>query len=484
MLKTMPLALRKYAGRLPAIATDIARRLRPRRDPTPVAIIDPSLPYGIAIDRALRVNDREVCVVGWIFDAGGRIDHVEVRDESGQRIDLISLAHRLPRPDVDAVYRAAWPTAVPGDHGFLAFVPSDAKGDKLSVEMLLCSGQSRKLRPFSVQTNQEDAKSLTIEAMVAANRPGRETLLSELGSAMGAMHEHVSFDQSIVNIDSFGNIPTDPSVSIVVPQYARLDFLEPQLAAMASDASLTNCEIIHVIDSPKNHDDFVRAFSQLCRLFQVGCRVVQLEKNLGFAGATNVGAHVASGGLLLLLNSDVIPKRRGWMEALTSFYSAHDDIGALGCKLLYENDTIQHAGMAYRQEAAPPHHWLVHHPLKGLHENTPAALHDRPVPAITGACLMIDRETYWNAGGLSSDYLLGDFEDSDLCLRLLEAGKQNWYTAGATLYHLEGQSYAFDARRAAITRHNAIIHQRRWTHVISGLAAHPLPPLPTQLCTD
>lgn len=467
MLKRIPSALRKYAkGRIPDVATDLARRLRPPKVPTPPAIIDKSLPYGLAVDRVLQVDEHQVCVVGWLFDAGGRVARVDVHVEGRQPINLLAAAHRLPRPDVDAVFRDTWPAAVPADHGFLCFLPIHSGHGALTVELVLRAGARLRIRPPAVETNRTDTRSLIVEALVAANRPGREKLMRELGGAMAAMQGERAFDRSVVSVDTFGDVPNDPTVSIVIPQYQRLDFLEPQLAAMAADATLDRCEIVHVVDSPRNHEDFVRAFSQLCRLFRVGCRVVKLQENLGFAGATNAGAHVAKGRLLLMLNSDVIPKHRGWLASLTEFYDAHDDIGALGCKLLYENDTIQHAGMAYRREPAPPHHWLVYHPLKGLHEHSPAAADDRKVPAITGACLMVDRELYWTVGGLSSEYLLGDFEDSDLCLRLLEAGKTNWYTSRATLYHLEGQSYSFDARRAAITRHNALVHHERWASLL------------------
>ena len=129
-------------------------------------------------------------------------------------------------------------------------------------------------------------------------------------------------------------------------------------------------------------------------IYGVPFRVAVLERNAGFAGANNAGAALARGRLLLLLNSDVLPDRPGWLGAMRDFYDATPDIGALGPKLLYEDDSIQHAGMYFHQ---PPgldgvgQRALLqgHAPQPARRRTSPA-----PVPAVTGACMMIDRELY------------------------------------------------------------------------------------------
>ena len=150
-----------------------------------------------------------------------------------------------------------------------------------------------------------------------------------------------------------------------------------------------------------------------------------------------------AGRLLLLLNSDVLPDRPGWLEQMVSFYDARPDIGALGPKLLFEDDSIQHAGIYFEREADSG---AVGEPAL-LQGASPRASRRRtsrrPVPALTGACLMIERALYEEVGGLRHEYILqGGYEDSDLCLRLIERGRRNWYLADAELYHLEGQAHA------------------------------------------
>ena len=68
--------------------------------------------------------------------------------------------------------------------------------------------------------------------------------------------------------------------------------------------------------------------------------------------------------------------------------------------------------------------WHDAHYFKGLHRTFPAANVARPVPAVSGACMMIDRALYEELGGLSGKYVRGDYEDSDLCLRLIENGRE------------------------------------------------------------
>ena len=113
--------------------------------------------------------------------------------------------------------------------------------------------------------------------------------------------------------------------------------------------------------------------------------------------------------------------------------------------------------------------WGNQHYFKGMHRSFPAANVARTVPAITAACMMIDRDLYEQAGGLSHGYVQGGYEDSDLCLRLIELGRQNWYMPGAELYHLEAQSYPSDFRKMA-TRYNMWLHTNTWNDRIEEVS--------------
>ncbi len=105
--------------------------------------------------------------------------------------------------------------------------------------------------------------------------------------------------------------------------------------------------------------------------------------------------------------------------------------------------------------------WENLHYFKGLHGSFPAANVARTVPALTGACLLMHREVWDQVGGFKGVYVQGDFEDSDLCLRIADLGYACWYLPGVQLYHLEGQSYPGSLRR--LTSHfNAWLHTHLW----------------------
>ena len=92
----------------------------------------------------------------------------------------------------------------------------------------------------------------------------------------------------------------------------------------------------------------------------------------------------------------------------------------------------------------------------------------RAVPAITGACLLLPVELWSRIGGLKGTYVQGDYEDSDLCLRLHEAGLTCWYAPHVRLFHLEGQSYPSEMRRTAST-FNAWVQTALWDERICSI---------------
>ena len=92
----------------------------------------------------------------------------------------------------------------------------------------------------------------------------------------------------------------------------------------------------------------------------------------------------------------------------------------------------------------------------------------RTVPALCAACLMIERDRYLRMSGLRGLYIQGDYEDSDLCLRLQDDGREIWYLPEVELYHLEGQSYA-SQDRARNTIWNRWLHTYLWDKKIEAL---------------
>ena len=129
-------------------------------------------------------------------------------------------------------------------------------------------------------------------------------------------------------------------------------------------------------------------------------------------------------------------------------------------KLLYEEGRYSTPGLYFDR---PPgaHIWSNEHYFKGLHRDFPRPMSRGAVPAVTGACMMVSADLYDELSGLSRPYIRGDYEDTDLCLRLREMGREVWYLPDVELYHLEGQSYP-TKERALTSEYNKWLHTHVW----------------------
>ncbi len=268
----------------------------------------------------------------------------------------------------------------------------------------------------------------------------------------------------------------------MVPLYRNLRFLRHQYAAFARDPLLRGgAELVYVLDSPDQRE----AVEHMLRGLQGVCGmpltlVVQAE-NYGYASACNAGAAAAEAPVLALVNSDVVPAARGWLGPLLrelDRLSAGGRPAAVGPKLLFEDNSLQHAGLFF--EPGPGGEWFNNHYWKGFPRSHPPAQARRAVPGVTGALLCLRRHVFEALGGFCTDYVVGDYEDSDLCLRLRAAGGEIAYVPEAELYHFERQSIRDHGgyARTAACAYNRHLHHARWAPAIEALMARFPGPLP------
>uniref|UniRef100_UPI000ABAEB73 glycosyltransferase family 2 protein n=1 Tax=Pseudomonas sp. NBRC 111119 TaxID=1661034 RepID=UPI000ABAEB73 len=253
--------------------------------------------------------------------------------------------------------------------------------------------------------------------------------------------------------------------SVIIPLYGRWDFVEHQLSAFAKDPAFkTHAEIIYVIDDPALINAFVNEAESLFKLYQVPFTIIWGHRNRGFSGANNLGVKHSLGETLILLNSDVFPRHPSWVEALTQCLEANPDYGMIGARLLFPDGSIQHCGMQFVFSESW-NVWLNKHPLAGLDPILDQASGLTEKPAITGACVAIKRETYERIEGLDEGYLIGDFEDSDLCMKVHAQGLKIGYLPSVELTHLERQSFTLlgdVSYRTLVVRFNAWRHTKKW----------------------
>jgi GT2 family glycosyltransferase len=233
--------------------------------------------------------------------------------------------------------------------------------------------------------------------------------------------------------------------SIVIPVHGRAGLTRQCLDTILGEPPAVDVELIVVDDaSPDETPQVLAAYGDRVRS-------VRLEVNAGFAGACNAGARAARGELLVFLNNDTIPVA-GWLDALVTYADDHPAAAIVGAKLLFPNETIQHAGVVVCQDDNPRHIYA------GFPAAHPAVNVSRRFQAVTAACMVVRRGVFEAAGGFDEAYR-NCLEDTDLCLRVVEAGHEVHYCHESVLYHLESVSRG---RRSKEIERNAKLFRERW----------------------
>lgn len=408
-------------------------------------------------------------VAGWIAKASSR-GWIWIEDSNGA-VHSMKHAYRRYRRDVHDLFGADFPTAAQRA-GFVVVIENVSPGDTLTLKSYI-DGQLSELAHAQVE--------------VLPNAPTQAAehifgLVSE-ASRLAEYCQQVALPilTPLVEVDrrrwadlpaishALGAVPEDPVVSIIVPLYGGTQFLEHQLLEFARDPWLQeHAELIYVLDDQRLVEDFSRLCESLFALYRFPFRWIWGSANRGFSGANNLGATSARGQHLLFLNSDVFPISPGWLESMVAALESVPEAGLVGARLVFPDGSLQHAGMQFlrRDDLGV---WINHHPCMGLDPALDPHQELSEVPAVSGACLLISRTVFDEAGGWDTGYLVGDFEDSDLCLNLLNRGLKVLYEPHAQLIHLERQSFKLlggGDYRTRVTVLNAVRHQQRWSDLI------------------
>lgn len=249
-----------------------------------------------------------------------------------------------------------------------------------------------------------------------------------------------------------------PLVSMLVPTKDKLALLRPCIDGVLNRTDYPEFEIL-IIDNgsvEKETADYLKEISQDERV-----RILPYPRAYNFSAINNFAARQARGSFLCLLNNDTEVIEPSWLTEMMR-YAIRPEIGAVGAKLLYDDGSIQHAGVVVGiGEAAGHAHRFLPANAPGYFRMPHVA---QFVTAVTAACLVVEKAKFETVGGLDEEKLAVAFNDVDLCLKLQAAGWRNVYVPQAVLLHHESKSRGSDLSPLNVDRYRQELHtlQERW----------------------
>jgi len=414
------------------------------------------------IDATIPCADVGVLLKGWILSVPDAVH--AIRLHSGPKVTVLHLedAVKIPRADVLTAVGRAHGFSDPRC-GFAIFVPNAiSTGDTTYLEVELKNGEVgfREVRLSS--SVGLDAIRRLLDGIDHRYEDIDLAFDRVFGPAVSAINDARRALRPATQEMTYGEALAQPAVSVIVPLYGRIDFLEYQMAIFSKDAMGETADLIYVLDDPCLIRDLRALADSVYERFQIPFRIILNGANLGYAPANNIGLAAARAPLVCFLNSDVLPISERWLERLADTLKANPKLGVVGPRLLFEDGSIQHEGLVYRPIPEFAGWTFIDHDNKGRRPESSVAV--RMAPAITGACMLMRRALAVELGGFDESYVIGDFEDSDLCQKLAARGLLSAVDCAIEAHHLERQSQSMDASllRMNITLYNAWIHQRRW----------------------
>jgi len=397
-------------------------------------------PVRMGFDEVILCRPDGVVIIGWCLAAPGVVTGIWLC--VGTERAALDLGRVVPVERLDVLDGVGAPLGLTNRHcGFVAFLPVTAGlNDPMYLQVETRSGETGYfgLRPRGLVGLTAMRRILEVfEVQYGAVRPAYDTVIGPALRRLNAMRLET---RPPVTCIRFGTPLAAPRCTIVVPLHGRIDYLESQLGLMSGFAAAARWEFIYVVDDPPRQQEAQALAESVYARFAVPFMLLLLGENLGYAPANNIGLAYARGRHVCFLNSDVFPCAQDWLDRLCARLDADETLGAVSGVLLFEDGSVQHEGM--RLAAIPALGGLLFplHIRKGRRPRSGTGL-DR-ADMLTGACLVMRRDVVAGLGGFDEGYIVGDFEDSDLCARLQAEGKGCAIDHEVQLHHLERQSQA------------------------------------------
>lgn len=307
----------------------------------------------------------------------------------------------------------------------------------------------------------QDSTASNPESKLYAFEAGSRAIMAHY-ERMGIQAEKVEKGVDYGIYHTTFRIPGNPLVSVVIPNKDHHQDLDLCIRAILTRGTYQNLEFIVVENNSVNPETFAY-YEQIQKEFpQV--RVVTWEREFNYSAINNFGVTYAKGEYLLFLNNDVELIAGNFIEELLGFCQ-RDDVGIAGARLLYQDDTIQHAGVVVGFGGIAGHTFIGLHKAENSYFHRAMCAQD--YSAVTAACMMTKKSLFNQVGGFSEELVVA-FNDIDYCMKIRTLGKLVVYAPYAELYHYESKSRGLEDTPEKVARFNGeiAIFARKWPEIL------------------
>ncbi|MGI6010589.1 MAG: glycosyltransferase family 2 protein [Ruminococcus sp.] len=305
-----------------------------------------------------------------------------------------------------------------------------------------------------------------------AGNPQSKQYAVEAGKkALMEHYRRLGINAKVENTEIFGiyrtvyQVAGNPKVSVIILNKDHREDLEKCVCSIIEKTTYDNYEILIIENNSEDPQTF-SYYEELQRRYKERVRVITWEGSFNYASINNFGAAHAKGDYFILLNNDIEVIAPGWMEEMLGCCQ-RDDVGIVGAKLFYPDDTIQHAGVVIGMGGIAGHVLCKADGKEYGYNARLVTMQD--ISAVTAACLMISKENFIQAEGFDERYTVA-FNDIDLCLKVRELGLLVVFNPYVTLYHYESKSRGLEDTPEKLERFRKEVEyfQKKWKGLLQS----------------
>ena len=441
----------------------------------------------------LMLSPHGVFLNGWAADSDCPIERLHLRGSGWSFWLGADLLARVRRHDVEA----ALETGLAHAYGFWSFVAShqEIPPGECKVTVFFANGTSSEQHSAVLRRHDADLLNIVLGYLAASHHYGNAHV-SAIGTIEGGIGRHIiEFNKAIsrgivrtAHVERFHVRSRPPKASIVVCLYGKPEFLFVQACLYHRCPGIEDYEFIYVSNSPDIIERLLAEARIASRIYGIDQTCVLLTGNAGFGAANNIAAQYARSDRILIVNPDVFPRDPDWAIKHTDLLAEAPPARTrlFGVPLYYDDGSLMHGGMYFDMDRpvlarsgsiASKRLLRVEHYGKGAPPEDPVFTRARPVGAVTGAFISVERAWFERLGGFTEDYVFGHYEDADLCLKSAAQGVSPWLQ-DIQMWHLEGKGSTRLAMHDGASLVNRWLFSECWADKVE--ARHVLGPANVQ----